>query len=285
MTDLVTLQRFVELASNGYIPSVGAWVQIDPANNLTTVLNAFNTLGDQSLELFLLNQSGYLVGAPIERTLERHKALRLDLEAVVDAANLPFEGSLWVWALGEPREGHLGLQAIDLDFVDRTRPAGHVLGSVHLIFDFINTLGIPPYLDLLSPRVLVEETPEGAQRYRNFLGLAQVPVSGDAALEPARLEIRLSNEAGETRTAEQVVQLPTLGSWFGDLNALFGDFSEFLRRDGERRGYGVVNVREKNDTTVGMAGMIKVVDTVSGEMLVDHLNDRHFARPAMKDER
>ena len=281
MADAATLQRFATLYGDGFLPSVGSWVQVAPAQGLTTILNAFNTLGNQQVELFLFDVGGTTVYNGTYDIQTNH-TLRLDLEDVVPSDALPFEGSLWMWAKGDTNEGALGLQAIDLDFVDRDMPAGHVMGSVHLIFDFINTLSIPPYMDLVTPRILVGETPEGSPTHQNFLGLAHAIVSlGDAT--GCELEITVSNEAGDTLAANQTIVLPALGSWFGDLHVLFPTLPEFLMRPGEKRGYGVVNVREKNSKRAGLAGMVKVVDVVSGSMLVGHLNDRHFARPAMKD--
>lgn len=282
MATIETLQRFGDLLQQGYLPSVGAWVQVDSALNLTTLLNAFNTLGNQSVEIFLFDQNGDEVGEIVQRTIDTNKALRIDLEDLVPAQSQPFEGSIWLWCKGDTNEGSIGLQAIDLDFIDRARPAGMVLGSVHLIFDFINTLGIGPYMDLVSPRILVDETPEGAPMYQNFLGIAHVPTTS-FTLQGPTIEVTLTNEAGESRVASEPIALPLLGSYFGDLRQLFPDMPDFLRRAGERRGYGVVGVRETNNATAGLAGMVKVVDTVTGSLLVGHLNDRNFARPAMKD--
>lgn len=281
MADLGTLQRFGTLFGEGYLPSVGSWVQVAPLQNLTTILNAFNTLGPQSLEIFLFDPGGNLVGSPVVTTLQPGRALRIDIEDLVPLADLPFEGSIWMWAKGATSEGSIGLQAVDLDFIDRSLPAGHVLGSVHLMYDFIDTLGIPPYLDLLSPRVLVAETPEGAPRYQNFLGLAHALVTSD--LSGPEIELTLSNGVGETLTSDPAISIAHLGSWFGDLSSVFPTIQEFLMLDGEKRGYGVINVREKNAVQKGLCAMIKVVDLVNGSMLVDHLNDRSFARPAMKE--
>lgn len=278
MTDIATLQRFDTLYRTRAIPSIGSWVQIDPP--LTTMLNAFNTLGPQSIELFLFDSAGERVGEPFARTIGTHQLLRVDLATLLPDASA-FEGCVWVWSRGETDEGSLGLQAIDLEFIDRDRPPGHVLGSVHLIFDFLDTLGIAPWLDLVSPRVIVGRTPEGAPAFRNYLGLAHIPFNG-TSLGGADIELTVSNQRGEQRRAEPF-HLPVLGSWFGDLESVFGDLTSFLMGDDENRGYGVVNVREANGALAGMAGMIKVVDAVSGEMLVGHLNDRNFARPAMKD--
>lgn len=280
MADLAILQNFQTLLANGYIPSVGAWVQVDPANNLTTVMNTFNTLGTQEIEIYLFDPLGNTVGTSQTMSLDTNQVLRLDLETIVPTQALPFEGNIWVWCRGATMEGSIGLQAIDLDFIDRSRPAGHVLASVHLIIDFLDTLAIAPYLDLVSPRLLVDETPEGAFKYQNYLGVAHVPVGG---ISGPSLDITVTNEAGEMQTANQTVQVPTLGSWFGDIAVLFPDLVDFLRRPGEKRGYGTINVREKSGARIGLAGMLKVVDLVRGSMLVGHLNDRAFARPAMKE--
>lgn len=281
MADLETLTRFWELYDMGYLPSIGAWVQVAPSSDLTTVLNAFNSLGEQELELFLIDPKGQTVAWHVADPLASNKTLRLDLETLVPEESLPFEGSVWVWARGSDEEGgSIGLQAIDLDFVDRTRPEGHSAGSVHVIFDFLDTLHLGPFMDYVSPRVLVDATPEGSQRYQNFLGLAHIPL--DLDFPGAKLKITLTNEAGETRTAD-TVELSALGSWFGSLENLFPGMDEFLVRDGEERGYGVVNVREAQGRQTGLAGMLKVVDVVNGSMMVNHLNDRNFARPAMKE--
>jgi hypothetical protein len=281
MADTITLQRFSQLYSQGFLPSVGSWVQVAPGLGLTTLLNAFNTLGNQDVEMFLFDVDGATVYTGTHY-IPTNNTLRLDLENVVPPDALPFEGSLWMWCKGDDDEGALGLQAVDLDFVDHNMPAGHVMGSVHLIFDFINTLGIAPYMDLVTPRILVGETPEGSPTHQNFLGLAHVIV-GLSDATGCELAITVSNEDGATIEANQTIVLPALGSWFGDLQVLFPTLPSFLMRPGEKRGYGVVNIREKNDKVAGLAGMIKVVDVVSGAMLVGHVNDRHFARPAMKD--
>jgi hypothetical protein len=277
------MQHFLDLFSAGYLPAVGSWVQVAPASGLTTVLNAFNTLGTQAMEIFLFDEGGDTV-ATAERTLATHQTLRLDLATLVPASALPFEGSLWLWSHGDTAEGHLGLQAIDLDFLDRNRPDGHVMGTVHLIFDFINTLGIPPYLDLVAPRLLVGETPEGGPAYQNFLGVCHVPTTSLFDLTGPELVLTVTNEDGEELAGNQTIALPLLGSWFGDLGVLFPGLPEHLLRPGERRGYGALNVREKTSRTTGLAGMLKIVDVVSGAMLVNHLTDRSFARPAMKEQ-
>lgn len=278
MSDPLTLQRFSELSAAGYIPSVGGWIQVAPALGLSTVLNAFNTLGPQTLEIFLMDQAGDPVHSEV-RELGRFEALRLDLESVLAEADLPFEGSLWLWSRGAGGEGSIGLQAVDLDFVDRSRPEGYAAGSVHLMFDFFNTLQIPPYLDLVTPRLLAETTPEGSDRFQNYLGLAQVPLVSDAG---ATLELTVSNELGETMDPV-TLSVPMLGSWFGSLEALFPGLPEFLTVGGASRGYGTLTVREITGARNGLVAMLKVVDTVSGEMLVNHLNDRAFARPALKE--
>ncbi len=276
-----TLLRFGELGALGYIPSIGAWVQV--AGNLTTVLNAFNTLGAQDMELFLFDSDGNDVAtyAPPNK-LATNSTLRLDLATLLDPSDLPFEGSVWVWALGDGDEGHIGLQAIDLDFVDTTREAGYTAGSVHIIFDFLNTGNVGPFMDLVSPRLLVDRTPEGSERYLNYLGLAHLPFDEtDIVGIGPELEISISNQAGETRVATQTIRLNPLGSWFGMLESLFPDLRTFLAGSGDR-GYGSVNVQEKSGAVTGLAGMIKVVDMVTGELHVNHLNDRAFARPSQK---
>lgn len=279
MPDYARMQRFQDLLVAGYLPSVGSWVQIAPDAGLTTWLNAYNTLGAQTLELCLVDQGGFTVGEVVETTLETQRVLHLDLETLLPAGD-GFEGSVWVWARGATPEGSIGLQAIDLQFVDRGRPEGHIMGGVHLIVDFQNTLDIPPWLDLVCPRILMDETPEGAPRYRNYLGVASVPLGTP---DPLSLEVTLGNQAGETRVAEQTLDLPALGSWFGDLETLFPDMTSFLRVGDGPRGYGTLGVKAVDGQFTGLAGMVKVVDQVSGELLVGHLNDRFFARPAMKE--
>jgi len=278
--DSVTLSAFGELDAAGYVPSIGGWVQIAPDQDLTTTLNAFNTLGAQSLEIWLINQSGYAVAHARPDPVESNHCLRVDLETLIGSADLPFEGSVWVWSKGETDEGSIGLQAIDLDFLDRSRPDGYTAGSVHLMFDFLNTLDIEPYLDLVSPRLMAERTAEGSERYMNYLGLAHVPVR---ELQDASLEITVTNEDGQEWVSEPI-SVPVLGSWFGSLEALFPGLSDFLIPAGGSRGYGAVNVRDLSGYTIGLVCMIKVVDLLTGEMSVNHLNDRSFARPAMKDE-
>ena len=284
MSNNPAISEFFDLYNGGYIPSVGSWVQVDPANQLSTVLNLFNTLGSQDIEIYLLDSEGAQVGNTISLSIGTGQARRIDLADHVPEAALPYEGCLWAWAKGSNAEGSLGLQAMDLDFVDRSRPqGGQVLGSVHLMYDFINTLGLAPYLDLVSPRVLVGNTPEGAPKFQNFVALAHVLVTGTAEPE---LELTVTNEAGETLAANETVSLSCLGSWFGDLEhpVLFPGLTEFLMAPGADRGYGVLGVREAQSRQIGLCSMIKVVDRVSGSMLVDHLNDRAFARPAMKDQ-
>jgi hypothetical protein len=279
MSDPQTLARFSELSSAGYVPSIGGWVQVAPNLGLSTVLNAFNTLGPQTIELFLMDQAGDPVHTEVV-TVASFAALRLDLETIIPAASLPFEGSIWLWTRGATSEGSIGLQAVDLDFIDRARPEGYTAGSVHLMFDFLDTLQIPPYLDLVSPRLLAEKTPEGSDRFQNYLGLAQVPITDDSG---STLELTVSDQSGETMAAA-TLDVPMLGSWFGSLEALFGGLPEFLIGDGGSRGYGTLGVRDRDGDVNGLVGMLKVVDVVTGEMTVNHLNDRAFARPAQKDE-
>ncbi len=279
MSDQATLERFNELYGLSWVPSVGGWVQVAPARGLSTVLNAFNTLGPQTLEIFLLDQAGDPVHTQVFE-LGTFQALRLDLETVLPQGALPFEGCIWVWCRGATAEGSLGLQAIDLDFIDRNRPDGYTAGSVHLMFDFLDTQGIPPYLDLVAPRILAETTPEGSPRYENYLGLAQVPISDWVA---PTLELTVTNEAGQ-RMDPATVALPVIGSWFGSLEALFPGLRDFLTPAGESRGYGALSVRDSNGARNGLVAMLKIVDVVTGEMLVDHLNDRSFARPAQKED-
>jgi len=282
MADLAVLSRFGDLLNAGYFPSVGAWAQVDPGQGLSTVLNAFNTLGPQSLELFFFDQAGNRVGSDVALTVGTNQARRWDLETLLPAGSLPFEGSLWAWCRGDTSEGNLGLQAIDLDFTDRNRPDNYVLATVHLIFDFLDTLGIPPYLDLLCPRIPVDQTPEGAPRYQCFLGMAHSPTSA-SDLQGGEIELSISNHAGEVLAGNQTIPLPLLGSWYGDLAVIFPDLPDFLPPSGLKRGYGVLSIREAQARRVGMCAMVKVVDRVSGAMLVDHCTDRSFARPAMKD--
>lgn len=280
MSDAATLERFSELYDDDFVPSIGGWVQVDPDLGLTTVLNAFNTLGTQTIEIFLLDQAGDPVFHEVMDPLGSYQALRLDLETIIPAESLPFEGSLWFWSKGATGEGAIGLQAVDLDFVDRSRPDGYAQGSVHLMFDFLNTLGNAPYLDLVTPRVLAEKTPEGSDRYRNYIGMAQIPISD---ISSPTLELTIRNEFGDSLPAA-TVPMPLTGSWFGSLEALFPGLSDFLIGDGETRGYGTLNVRDANNGYNGLVAMLKVVDQVSGEMMVNHLNDRSFARPAQKED-
>ncbi len=279
MPDYARMQRFQDLLVDGYLPSVGAWVQIAPGAGLTTWLNAYNTLGPQTMEVCLIDQAGFTIGEVLETTLESQKVLHTDLETLLPEGDA-FEGSVWVWSKGATPEGSIGLQAIDVQFVDRNRPAGHIMGGVHLIVDFQNTLNIPPWLDLVCPRILVDETPEGAPRYRNYVGVASVPLGSPDALA---LEMTLGNQAGETRVAEEEVRLDALGSAFVDVESLFPDMADFLRVGDGKRGYGTLGVKAVDGQFTGLAGMVKVVDQVSGELLVGHLNDRFFARPAMKE--
>ena len=279
MPDYARMERFQDLLRGGYLPAVGAWVQVAPEVGLTTWLNAYNTLGEQTMEICLIDQGGFTVGEVRETTLDSERVLHLDLESLLPG-DTAFEGSVWVWSRGATREGSIGLRAIDLQFVDRRRPAGHIAGGVHLIVDFQNTLNIPPWVDLVCPRVLMEETPEGAPRYRNYLGVASIPIGNPTG---PRLEITLGNQDGETRIAEQIVEIPALGSWFGDLEVLFPDMAAFLRVGDGKRGYGTLGVKEVDGQLTGLAGMVKVADQLSGELLVGHLNDRFFARPAMKE--
>ena len=279
MTDQATLERFSLLYADSYVPSIGGWVQVAPSLGLSTVLNAFNTLGTQTIELHLLDQAGDPVHSEV-RELGSFQALRLDLETIIPANSLPFEGCIWVWCKGATSEGHLGLQAIDLDFIDRNRPDGYAAGSVHLMFDFLDTGGIPPYLDLVTPRVLAETTPEGSTRYLNYIGLAQVPISD---YYPPTMELTLSNEAGDSLAAAWV-PLAVSGSWFGSLESLFPGMADFLILDGETRGYGTLGVRDSLGGRNGLVAMLKVVDVLTGEMMVNHLNDRSFARPAQKED-
>ncbi len=282
MADAAILQEFVNLFQAGYFPSVGAWVQVDPANGLTTIMNAFNTLGNQNVKLYCFDQAGNTIATSDVDILTNH-TLRLDIEDIIPADALPFEGSIWTWARGDTNEGSIGLQAIDLDFIDRSRPAGYVMGSVHLIYDFVDTLSIPPYMDLVSPRLIVDQTPEGGPAYQNFLGVAHVLTASIDFAGP-ELAITMTNEAGDIMAANQTIVVPMLGSWFGDVQVLFPEMVEFLAGAGGTRGYGTINVRENNSAWKGLTGMVKVVDVVNGSMLVGHLNDRSFARPAMKEE-
>jgi hypothetical protein len=284
MADPVALQDAQALAGAGYQVAVGSWVQCAPALGLTTVLNAFNMLGSQQLELRLFDQAGNRAGSA-KHSLGTHQSLRLDLETIVDPGKLPFEGCLWSWGKGSTVEGNLNFQGIDLDFIDRNQPTGHVMGSVHLITDFTNTLGLGPYIDLVCQRIMVESTPEGGQRYQNFLGLCFAPTNlflGSTGNSVAQLVVTLRNESGDKLVSDQVISLSPMASWFGDLAVLFPELDAFLTPPGKTRGFGTLEVQEKSAQTIGMAGMVKVVDTLTGAMLVDHLNDRNFSRPAQK---
>ncbi len=280
MADLATLQRFGQLYNQGYLPSVGSWVQVDPGAGLTTIFNAFNTLGNQVLELFLVEPSGGTVVTYEPGPLGTNKTLRLDLEDLFDPDDLPFEGCIWVWAKGDDSQGSIGLQAIDLDFVDRSRPAGHTLGSVHLIFDFLNTLGQGPYMDYVGPRIMTAETPEGSQRYYNYLGLAHIPL--DLGTSGASVVITIANEDGDTWSADPIA-LNSMGSWFGSLEALFPGLPDFLAREDGSGGFGVLGVQEASSRITGLCGMVKLIDVLTSSMSINHINDRNFARPAQKE--
>ncbi len=282
MADLVTMAHFDSLSARGHLPSIGAWVQVDPDRELTTVLNAFNTLGKQTTELWLLDQEGSGV-ANRTVTIETNHTLRLDPETMLDPSDLPFEGSIWVWSLGaEASEGNLGLQAIDLDFVDRARPDGYTAASVHIIFDFINTLSMGPWLELISPKVVAERTHEGSDRYLNYIGMAHIVLHTDGGLpRRPRLLLTLYNDQGDSRVSDPIVLEPH-GSFFGALEFVFPGMHEFLATDSSH-GQGIVEITAADGEIEGMAAMIKVVDQLSGEMMVSHLNDRNFARPALKE--
>jgi len=181
---------------------------------------------------------------------------------------------------GVSGDANLGIQAMDLDFVDSTRPAGHVLGTVHVMQDFFDTLDIAPWLDLVSPRVMVGLDSDGAERWTNYLGMGHFPY---ASADPAKLEIRVANEAGEWLTAKSHVDVQLFGSAFVSLNALFPTLHEHLTKPGADIGYGAVNVREITaGKNIGLCAMLKVMSNETGDFMVDHLNDRHFAKPTQK---
>ena len=276
MTDWNYLQKLADLTQDGYLPTLGAWVQV--AGPVTTRLNAFNTLSSQHLVVALLDQDGDLAGPLWEGTVPAGRALRLDLATLLTKP--PFEGAVWVAAKGEDGKGDIGIQAMDLDFIATSRPAAHVLGTVHMMQDFYNTLGIAPWLDLLSPRVTIEVGPDGEALTTNFLGLAHHPI--DSA-DGSELEIRVANEAGEWLVAKDHLKVPALGSAFLALEVLMPTLREHLVKPGATRGFGTVNVREMTPGgTVGLCAMLKVTDNETGDFRVDHLNDRHFAKPTQK---
>ncbi len=283
MADLAILAHFASLLDDGWDPSVGAWAQVDLANDLTTRLNAFNTLGTQALEIYLFDPNGDQVGTTWVGSIDTNQTLRLDLAGL---AGGPFEGSVWVWSKGDTDEGSIGLQAIDLDFINLGDPE-YTLGTNHLMFDFFDTLGAffrslgesDPYVDLVSPRLLVDES-DGGPLYDNYLGIAHIPLRGDTG---AQLEITVTNDDGDSQS--KTVSIPTLGARFDHLESLFPGLPQFLMRDGETRGYGAVSVRALSDDVGGLCGMVKVQlrpQDGRGMMMVGHLNDRYFARPAMK---
>ncbi len=94
--------------------------------------------------------------------------------------------------------------------------------------------------------------------------------------------ITVTNEAGEDWSAEPLA-LNSMGSWFGSLEALFPGLPDFLAREDGSGGFGSVGVREENDRVTGLCGMVKLVDVLTSSMLVNHINDRNFARPAQKE--
>lgn len=279
MPDWKMVEKFVNMIQDGYLGTLGAWVQI--ASPITTRLNAFNTLEKQHVNIGLFDQGGFLKGEIWDGTIDSGHALRLDLATLLGPDAPPFEGAVWVACKGQDAGEHnLGLQAIDLDFVDTSRPEGHVLGTVHVIQDFFNTLGIAPWLDLVSPRVLVEVDEIGAPRYTNYLGMAHHPVS---SADSAVIEVRVANEAGEWLAAEQKITVPVFGSAFVSLETLIPGLPAHLMGPGGTRGYGAVNLREVTaGAQVGLCAMLKVTNNETGDFMVDHLNDRHFAKPTQK---
>jgi hypothetical protein len=280
MTSDATLERFRELKSEAYHPSVGAWVQVVPGAGLTTVLHAFNALGPQDHELFLIDPAGEVAAQWRSEDHGPMETRRIDLAEHTPASEA-FEGTLWVWSRSQDDTGAIGTAAMSLDFVDRARPEGHSDGSVHVIYDFFDTLDRPPYLDLISPNVVVERTPEGSDRFLNYLGLAHLLVSDEDFDDPAtvELELTMSPAVGETWVSAPV-QLPPLGSWFMSLEVVFPGLADFLA-DSDGRGGGVVGVRDPSGRTTGVASMLKVVDVVHGSMSVNHLIDRYFSRVSL----
>jgi len=275
MVDLLAAQKLNDLTQDGYLASVAAWVQV--SGSVTTRLNAFNTLGEQHMVIGLLDQAGNLVGDWWEETLPNGRALRLDLADLLPAGVKNFEGAAWLLCKGTGAPSNLGLQAMDLDFIDTTRPEGHVMGTVHVIQDFFNTLGLPPWLDMVCPRVMVELDEDEASRWTSFLGMAHFPTQG---LEPAVLQVRLANEAGEWIEAEDTITIDFMGSAFVSLESLFPKMHDHLLAPGKKRGFGAVNVREITPNgRVGLCAMLKVVNNETGDFMVNHLNDRHFAKP------
>ncbi len=272
------MQKIAELVQGGYLVTLGAWVQIN--SMVTTRLNAFNTLSDQHLYAVLFDEKGDTVGGLWEGNLTAGRALRLDLRTLLPAGTDSFEGAIWIAARGADGTANLGIQAMDLDFIDLSRPEGHVLGTVHVMQDFFDTLDIPPFLDLLSPRVILGRDSDGADRWTNYLGMASFPI---ASVDPGAFEIRIANEAGDWLVADDLVSLPPFGSEFLSLNALFPDLHEHLGASGEDIGFGVLNVRETSEgKSIGLCAMLKVVSNETGDFMVDHLNDRHFAKPTQK---
>ncbi len=278
MVDVLVAQKLNDLYLDGYLPSVGAWVQV--AGSVTTRLNAFNTLGEQHMFVGLLDQAGNMVGEWWEGTLPDGQALRLDLATLLPPGVTSFEGSTWMLCKGTTAPSNLGLQAIDLDFIDTSRPEGHVMGTVHVIQDFFNTLGIAPWLDLISPRVMVEIYDDDASRFTSYLGMAHFPTEG---LESAVLEVRLANETGDWIEANKTVEIDFMGSAFVSVESLFPTMRDHLVAPGERLGFGALNVREITPNgRVGLCAMLKVVNNETGDFMVNHMNDRHFAKPTQK---
>ena len=278
MVDVMAAQKLNDLTQDGYLASVGAWVQV--AGPVTTRLNAFNTLGEQHMFVGLLDQAGNMVGDWWEGTLPDRHALRLDLATLLPAGITLFEGAVWLLCKGTGAPSNLGLQAMDLDFVDTSRPKGHVMGTVHVIQDFFNTLGIAPWLDMVCPRVMVELDGDGASRWTSYLGMAHFPTQG---LEPAVLQVRLANESGDWIEASKTIQIPFMGSAFVSVESLFPTMHDHLLGPGEQLGFGALNVREITPGGhVGLCAMLKVVNNETGDFMVNHLNDRHFAKPTQK---
>ncbi len=155
-----------------------------------------------------------------------------------------------------------------------------MLGTVHLMQDFFNTLGLPPWLDLISPRLMVGYDEAGAPRWTNFLGLAHHPVTSG---QPARVQVRVANTDGEWLDAPEPLVVPLFGSRFVSIESLIPGLDEHLGVQGTQPAFGAINVREVTPAgQIGLCAMLKVTDNETGDFLVDHLNDRHFAKPTQK---
>ncbi len=270
--------RFGDLRRQGYQPAVGSWVQVLPSMGLSTVWDLGNFLGPQEIEVFLIDPDGLIA---VEFRVDRLPAFarhRVDLGEYLPP-DTPFEGTLWVWARGLDGPALSGT-TMGLEFVDSTRPEGYCAASVHMLFDFFDTLDQPPFVDLVSPLVRVETTREGSPRFLNYLGIASLPIgSGTPDSGAPELQISLSNASGAQQLSDRI-PLELFGSSFRSLESLFPGMHEFLAGTADR-GAGTVGVREASDAVTGIGAMLKVTDVLTGELCADHLIDRWFSRVSL----